>query len=702
MAVTVIKNLGQAAATLRAVQLRTAVKTIGQLAAGDGRVYRHPDSAQISYPLTVQTPLGRLPAQGETISVAIIGAGPAGIAALYELREIAQTEPGRLFQVVMFETDASNFLFTPRPVNPSVVTPRRAGRVSSYYTAATVYEIGAMRFPEIAGMTWHYAERAFGAEEVVNVFPNPGTVPTEFVFGSQFDRYVGDTWLDMNSPTRKVRTLVIQGLTGPTYKIGPHTPEDLIKILKNPNATQKELQDIQEIFWPQFIRDHDGTTLEAAVRFILSNAQQAGQLPAVTGLDGAQLLDWCVELFGRFGFGTGGFKPLYNISLVEMMRLVLWDYSNEYTFPANLAPGNVDFIARLYDLARTPTPSNNFRVTAVRARVSDVFHRDNPRMAGVGYYDSNVMKLANFSYAIIALPHDAATAMVNRLGYSPLALNDPQIGDFGRVARPGYGVLPGLLLSTQPGGDAINARAVTAVSMLHMTRSSKVFSTITNGHASDPPVPHFEGAPISAVISDCGLAATYLVPSPTHPNNFRSFLVSYTWDDDSTKLENTFAQWPQNISPPGLSTMFEAMLNRAYRQNPASPDDPGAKWWLYTVLAKSAAPDRVSWDWSTYITAGGFKLDMTGDTNQSDLCFRYHTHAQYNNSTHPTEPRLDSRVFLASCSYSHLGGWLEGAFMSAVNAVAGIVVSLNQGNVKALNAEAEKLFTTLTPVIPMK
>ena len=39
--------------------------------------------------------------------------------------------------------------------------------------------------------------------------------------------------------------------------------------------------------------------------------------------------------------------------------------------------------------------------------------------------------------------------------------------------------------------------------------------------------------------------------------------------------------------------------------------------------------------------------------------------------------------------------------VSAVNAVAGIVVSLNQGNVGALNAEAEKLFTTLTPVIPM-
>jgi tryptophan 2-monooxygenase len=639
------------------------------------------------------------------MTVAIIGAGPGGIAALYELRQLANANPRRAFEVTIFEADPSNFLFTPRPVNPTHVVPRRAGRVSSYTTPHTVYEIGAMRFPSIAGLTWHYAERAFGAATVVNPFPNPGTVPTEFVFGSRFDRYFGAQWLDPNSPTKTVRDLVIAGLVGigpnPPYKIGPYTAAQAIDLLKDPNTPQATLAQIQAD-WEVFIRDHDGTTLEAAVRFILTTAQRNGQLPPVTGLTGHQLLDWCVELFGRFGFGTGGFKPLYNISLVEMMRLVLWDYSNEYTFPANLAPGNVDFIARLYDLARTPTPSNNFRVTAVRARVSDVFHRDNPRMAGVGYYDSNVMKLANFSYAIIALPHDAATAIVNRLGYSPLALNDPQIGDFGRVARPGYGVLPGLLLSTQPGGDAINARAVTAVSMLHMTRSSKVFSTITNGHASDPPVPHFEGAPISAVISDCGLAATYLVPSPTHPNNFRSFLVSYTWDDDSTKLENTFAQWPQNISPPGLSTMFEAMLNRAYRQNPASPDDPGAKWWLYTVLAKSAAPDRVSWDWSTYITAGGFKLDMTGDTNQSDLCFRYHTHAQYNNSTHPTEPRLDSRVFLASCSYSHLGGWLEGAFMSAVNAVAGIVVSLNQGNVKALNAEAEKLFTTLTPVIPMK
>ena len=695
MAVTVIRNLAHAATTL----LRKAPVTIGELANGTGKFYRHPDSAEISYPLTVQGALGRVPDHGEPISVAIIGAGPAGIAALYELRQIADTIPRRRVDVVIFETDASNFLFTPRPVDPTVITPRRAGRVSSYYTPATVYEIGAMRFPEIAGMTWHYAERAFGANEVANPFPNPGTVPTEFVFGSQFDRYVGDTWLFPRSPTRRVRDLVVAGLTGPTYRIGPLTPLEVSDELKKQNADPAILRRIQKDDWPRFIKEHDGTTLEAAVRLILTEALQRNQLTDVTGLKDAQLLDWCVELFGRFGFGTGGFKPLYNISLVEMMRLVLWDYSNEYTFPPNLAPGNVDFIAQLYD--RATRPSGNFRVTEVRARVSDVFHRDSPRDAGIAFYDNTgFIKSATFSYAILALPHDAATALVNRLGYSPRPLNDPEIGDPGKTTRPGFAVLPGLLLSTQPQEDTINARAVTAMSMLHMTRSSKVFSTITNVHASDPPVPQFEGKPISAVISDCGLAATYLVLSPTHPDNFRSFLISYTWDDDSTKLENTFARWPQNISPPGPSSMFDAMLGRAYRQNPA-PDDPTAKWWLYTVLAKSEAPDRASWDWSTYITAGGFKLDMTGDTHQSNLCFRYHTHAQYNNRNHEPMPRLDSRVFLASCSYSHLGGWLEGAFMSAVNAVAGIVVSLNQGQVGALNAEAQKLFTTLTPVIPM-
>ena len=87
MAVTVIKDLAQAAL------LRAAPVTIGELANGPGLSYRHPDSAQISYPRTVQTTLGSVP-DGRT-TVAIIGAGPGGIVALYELRQVANANPRR-------------------------------------------------------------------------------------------------------------------------------------------------------------------------------------------------------------------------------------------------------------------------------------------------------------------------------------------------------------------------------------------------------------------------------------------------------------------------------------------------------------------------------------------------------------------------------------------------------------------------------
>ena len=143
--------------------------------------------------------------------------------------------------------------------------------------------------------------------------------------------------------------------------------------------------------------------------------------------------------------------------------------------------------------------------------------------------------------------------------------------------RPRTKVLPALLLSAH--NDTVNARIATAVSTLHMTRSSKVFATLAAADAASDPVPVFPpGKRISAVISDCGLAASYMVPSPKKPHDYKSFLVTYTWDDDSTRLQHALAQWPEHISPGGPDAMFDAMLNRAYRQDPENPTT-ASKWW---------------------------------------------------------------------------------------------------------------------------
>jgi len=695
--------------------------TIGGLADHPDAVnYRHPDSAQISYPKVVNNvdPIGSLPPDSAALDVGIVGAGPGGIVALYELSRMATAQ--RRVKVTLYERDSINFAVQRSPAQSKALFQTRAGRVSSYFSspggtpdsANTVYEIGAMRFPSIAGLTWHYAKSVFGSDPLCNQFPNPGTVPTEFVFANQFDRYVGNTWLDPQSPTKLVRDLVLQGLVGQVdasgspvpnsslYPIGTRTAIEASQLLMNPTATVGALN-LFIADWNKFIADNDGTTLEGAVRRILTSYQ--GNLPAIDGIGGGQLISYCVELFGRFGFGTGGFKPLFNISLVEMMRLLLWDYSNEYTLPTELVKGNVDFIKAIYDKALA---NPYFTCEVKHARVSDVFMSTDlarTTRANVAFYPSGMPTIVEFGthdYGIIALPHDVAAQVVARAGYRADIANYV-IGDKGSAATPPSGiasvVAPALQLSGMP---AETGRVVSAIGSLHMTSSSKIFSTITEANATSAVVPEFptgSGDKISAVISDSGLAATYMVPSSTQPANFRSFLVSYSWDDDSTKLQNALARWPENddnLAVGGIS-MYDAMVNRTYRVNPGSGEEQSPpKWWLSTTLDQVEAPDKVSYDWTTHTTAGGFKLDMTGDYYQSNLCFRYHTHAAVDG--------VNNRFFLAGCSFSHLGGWLEGAFMTAINAVAGVALAANNKNLNALNQEAQKLFTSLTPIYPMR
>jgi tryptophan 2-monooxygenase len=674
--------------------------TVGEVRR-NGRFYRHPDSALVSYPVAVDPEggqgLGKLP-EGPPLNIAIVGGGAAGIASLYELSQLARQ--GRPISVTIYEADPDSFLTNkvkPGFLESISVRGLKAGRVSAARIETksavdTIYEVGAMRFPEIAGLTWHYASVAFGDDAEIKIFPNPGKVPTEFVFGNQVDRYVGDDWTDLNSPTRAVRELIIDGLAGSAdfFPIGGKAPADVAAELKNSDTSKRRLSKIHRA-WQRFVARYDGITLEAAVRRIIRS--KAASLPAIPGLSATETENYYVELFGRFGFGTGGFKPLFNMSLVEMMRLILWDYSNEFTLPVT---ENVEFIDHLYDAALV-NGGEDFDVHITLGRVADVCHgvSDAGESASVFFYPhgSGELGAGQYDYVILAAPQDQLISTVTRAGYAPAA-REVQFGDdacgMGTLTAK---ALPPLMLSRQH--EAPNARIATAVSQLHMVRSSKVFGTIATDRLKDPEiVPRFKDEPIAAVISDSGLAASYVVPSPSR-SNFSTFLVSYTWDDDSTRLQRDYGQYPQNPpTPDGTTTetanaMYQTMVNRASRDVKDPVTNEYKRWWFARLLSEAREDDRFVFDWTTNRTAGGFKLDMTGDYYQSNLCFRYHTHA--------CDTELRNRFFLASDSYSHLGGWLEGAFMSAVNAVAGIIVAENGGKPDLLNAEARDLFA-LEPV----
>ncbi|WP_197678047.1 hypothetical protein [Pseudomonas chlororaphis] len=470
--------------------------------------YRHPDSARVAYPHTVQAPLGELPAG--THRVAIVGAGAAGICAFYELSQLAKGLPtGSKIVVDLYDSDPDHFLAPLR--NKDIDTQnRRAGRVSAARvstgdTERTVYEVGAMRFPEIAGLTWHYASKAFNPTERVKVFPNPGKVPTEFVFGNRVDRYKDQDWLDSDSPTRRVQQLVFKYFPGNAsgsslFKIGDCDPAAVAVLLKAESTDDSTLDGIYQD-WQAFIAEHDHTTLAGAIRKIMTHVSDnpgvgEDRLPDIPGLDAQGTIDYCVELFGRFGFGTGGFKPLYNISLVEMMRLVLWDYSNEYTLPVE---ENVDFIKKLHEKTMSEG-ADKLEANFINGRVSDAYHfrpaNIRPqRIAKVWHYTntSDALLEKDYDYVILAMPQDQLTPLIRRSGYSPHGIASTQVGDFRLQLETGTAtqVYPALQLSLSD--TAPTERIVSAINQLHMTRSSKVFGLISQADSSNPSVPTFRG-----------------------------------------------------------------------------------------------------------------------------------------------------------------------------------------------------------------
>ena len=683
--------------------------TVGE-ARLSGINYRHPDSALVSYPVAAAAPLGTLPAGNYRI--AIVGGGAGGIAALYELGRLAATLPaGSGIDVQIYEADPDSFLHDRPGIKAIKVRGLKAGRVSAALvhngdpaSGDTIYEVGAMRFPEIAGLTWHYASAAFGDAAPIKVFPNPGKVPTEFVFGNRVDRYVGSDpkdWEDPDSPTLKVLGVVAGGLVGnpegenvAMYPIANVDPAKIAAILNAATPPADALERIQTKYWPEFIAQYDGLTLGAAVREIVTVAFEKGTLPPVDGvLDVDESISYYVELFGRFGFGTGGFKPLYNISLVEMMRLILWDYSNEYTLPVT---ENVEFIRNLFRKAQD-VGAGKLAVQVRQERVANACHSGtaSARAQLLSYDSHNAVHSEAYDFVILAVPHDQLTPIVSRSGFEHAASQNLGDAGLGLETHTYNQVYPPLLLSDS--SPAANARIVTAIGQLHMARSSKVFATVKTAALDQPWVPQWRGEPIKAVVSDSGLAASYVVPSPIVEDGqapeYSSLLASYTWEDDSTRLQHDFGLYPQN---PATETgtadgMYRTMVNRAYRYVKYAGASNAQPWWFYRLLAEARTADRFVFDWTTNKTAGGFKLDMTGDHHQSNLCFRYHTHA--------LAASLDNRFFIASDSYSHLGGWLEGAFMSALNAVAGLIVRANRGDVSALSTEARPLVIGLRPVV---
>jgi len=215
--------------------------------------------------------LGTLPPEAHGGSVAVIGAGLAGMVAAYELMELG--------------------------LRPVVYEPARiGGRLRSHEfegSSGVIAELGGMRFPISGTSFFHYADR-LGLEH--RPFPNPLT------------EHAGSTVIDVGGTTFYGR--VLEDLPPQFAEISDAWDAALEEIGFSAIQTAIRARDVKALkaAWDELVPVWDGRTF---YDFLASSTSFAG-LPFRSR-----------EMFGLVGFGTGGWDSDFPNSMLEILRVVL-------------------------------------------------------------------------------------------------------------------------------------------------------------------------------------------------------------------------------------------------------------------------------------------------------------------------------------------------------------------------------------------
>lgn len=240
---------------------------------------RHPDG------------LGELPEEARGASVAVVGAGLAGMVAAYELMELG--------------------------LHPVVYEPGRiGGRLRTHRFDGTdgsvVAEMGGMRFPVSSTGFFHYADRLGLRHEP---FPNPLTPAAgSTVVDIGGETYYGRVLADLPEEFAEIAAAWDSAL----QEIGFTEIQDAIR--DRDAARVKKL-------WDELVPEWDGRTFYD----FLASSRAFRALPFRSR-----------EIFGLVGFGTGGWDSDFPNSMLEILRVVLTDCDTDQ----QLVVGGADQLPR--------------------------------------------------------------------------------------------------------------------------------------------------------------------------------------------------------------------------------------------------------------------------------------------------------------------------------------------------------------------
>lgn len=496
--------------------------------------------------------------------VCIIGAGPAGLCAGYELLRAG--------------------------VAPTILEAgdRIGGRNwSRHFTGpngvqeSALAEMGAMRFPTSSRLLWHYATGTFGLK-AMDDFPDPGAVDTLlWVQGKKIPWQAGtaDTPPPPFDQIAKDWDGFIESLTAP-----------LMKAWANGDKARVVAE------WQSLIDRYTNMSFYEAL---------------VQGLP-----QWNAEdlyLFGALGIGSGGFGPLYSIGFLEILRLVVNQLEvDQRGIIEGISALDQGFYRHAVPFGGSSASLESLDAVKLKSRVVSILRDPVDGRYRVAWQTGGRTVTHSFNSVIAATTTPAMQMM-------------------------------GLGLDGVPGGSVLDGpNENEAVRGLHMTQSSKLFIRTATKFWKNSDLPQ-------NIQTDQLPRGVYCLDYPQTDNGV--VLVSYTWEDDSQKLQSLGAEDRFRILRDQLAV--------------AVPD--------FAAALDPVNGEILSIDWQNDSDMhGAFKLNLPGqEANNEAVFFQFQ-------QTDADKPAL----ILAGDGVSWSGGWVEGALQTGLQAACAALKSVG-GKVRA-------------------
>ena len=588
------------------------------------------------------------------VKVAIVGAGFAGATAAFELRRAGMKN------ITIYE--ARGQIGGRADSRPFTDDQQRQ----------YINEMGAMRVPENAKLFWHYLS-SIGVrdDELQPIFPNPGIVATEIIY-----RGIRYTWKDEDfpqptdpgNPNNVDWERLFNDLLGDNGFFAsltdPHGTSlgDVVDLLKQENLSDFEKRAINN-YWSHFLQQYDDVTFVGALEAFFNSDKAPRQWGAKE-----------YNMFSTLGLGTGGFGPLFPVCFLDIFRILLWDYANEYrpSLPIQEIVKKLlkynpetkeedDEIEILYETVDYIGMDTKRRSLPYKVNIHSIVNDEEQ--------DKNDIKVRQYDYVIVAAPLRSMQIRMNL----DAAVSPERYADKSSPVFAGTGL--NMVRESLP--------------MPHIVDSSKLFGFLPKRPWDiDKNWPHHTDKngkrhPVKCVLTDTLARQMYFLdPYENEKNAGSNVLISYSWGDDATKIAGiqNYNQL-QAIDPRAnpdfvLKQAYEFGLETAIKDNPVA-----------TALKQISVEDQdkhltsVIWQNEPMIF-GAFKLDFPNQYYYtSQMVYQYQ---DANKTIEPPSPfppiSLSRGVYLAGNNCSYHGGWIEGAMQSGVNACCAVLKTMSLRN----------------------